>query len=67
LPLPLLPAGDLRSVQFSADSKYLSFYLNADNSPSNLYVWKIGEAKASRLTQALSSAIDEQQRVARAC
>jgi prolyl oligopeptidase len=64
LPLPPMPAGDLRSVQFSADSKYLSFYLNADNSPANLYVWKIGEAKASRLTQALSSAIDEQQLVA---
>lgn len=60
LPLPLLPAGDVRSVQFSADSKYLSFYLNADNSPANLYVWKIGEAQARRLTQALSSAMDEQ-------
>jgi prolyl oligopeptidase len=64
LQLPPLAAGDLRSVQFSADSQYLSFYLNADNSPANLYVWKIGEANAQRLTQALSPAIDEQQLVA---
>lgn len=64
LQLPPLAAGDLRSVQFSADSQYLSFYLNADNSPANLYVWKIGEANAQRLTQAISPAIDEQQLVA---
>jgi len=64
LPLPPLPTGDMRSVQFSADSQYLSFYLNADNSPSNLYVWKIADTKASRLTQALSAAIDERQLVA---
>lgn len=59
LTLPALPAGDLRSVEFSDDGKTLSFYLNADNSPSNLYVWTIGSAKAERLTQALDKAIDE--------
>lgn len=63
LQLPALPAGDLRSVNFSADSSYLSFYLNADNSPSNLYVWKLGDASAKRLTQALDSSIDENQLV----
>ena len=59
LQLPPLPAGDLRGVTFSADSQYLSFYLNADNSPSNLYVWKLGDGQAQRLTQALDSSIDE--------
>ncbi|MCA1931318.1 S9 family peptidase [Rheinheimera sp.] len=59
LQLPELPAGDLRGVTFSADSQYLSFYVNADNSPSNLFVWKLSEAKAERLTQALDKAIDE--------
>ena len=63
LQLPPLPAGDLRNVNFSADSSYLSFYLNADNSPSNLYVWKLGETSAQRLTQALDSSIDENQLV----
>ncbi|KKO45119.1 peptidase S9 [Arsukibacterium ikkense] len=60
LQLPELPAGDLRGVTFSADSKYLSFYLNADNSPSNLYVWQLGSPAAKRLTQALDSSINEQ-------
>jgi dipeptidyl aminopeptidase/acylaminoacyl peptidase len=58
--LPILPAGDIRSVSFSDDSKYMSFYLNADNSPSNLYIWPLGSAKAQRLTQALDSSINEQ-------
>ncbi|SNY49389.1 prolyl oligopeptidase [Arsukibacterium tuosuense] len=60
LQLPELPAGDLRGVTFSDDSKYLSFYLNADNSPSNLYVWQLGSPQVQRLTQALDSSIDEQ-------
>lgn len=59
LKLPPLPVGDLRGINFSDDSQYLSFYVNADNSPSNLYVWKVGDAQAKRLTQALDSAIDE--------
>ncbi|HAW94553.1 MULTISPECIES: S9 family peptidase [unclassified Arsukibacterium] len=60
LQLPDLPAGDLRGVSFSDDSKYMSFYLNADNSPSNLYVWQLGSPQAKRLTQALDSSINEQ-------
>lgn len=60
LQLPPLPAGDLRGISFSDDSKLMAFYLNADNSPSNLYVWQVGSAKAERLTQALDKAIDEQ-------
>ena len=60
LQLPELPAGDLRGVTFSDDSKYISFYLNADNSPSNLYVWQLGSPQAQRLTQALDSSINEQ-------
>ena len=59
VPLPALPPGDVRALTFSKDSKYLSFYLNADNSPSNLYVWQIGAAKAMRLTNALSPAVSE--------
>ncbi len=59
LKLPPLPVGDLRGINFSKDSQYLSFYVNADNSPSNLYVWKVGEPQAKRLTQALDAAIDE--------
>jgi dipeptidyl aminopeptidase/acylaminoacyl peptidase len=60
LQLPPLPAGDLRGINFSDDSSTLSFYLNADNSPSNLYVWPLGSATAKRLTDALNPAMDEQ-------
>ncbi|GGD66121.1 S9 family peptidase [Lacimicrobium alkaliphilum] len=60
LQLPQLPAGDLRGIRFSDDSSILSFYLNADNSPSNLYVWHIGDVQVKRLTEALNPAIDEQ-------
>jgi dipeptidyl aminopeptidase/acylaminoacyl peptidase len=60
LQLPEIPAGDLRAITFSDDSNYLSFYLNADNSPSNLYVWQVGSPEVTRLTQALDSSINEQ-------
>jgi len=60
LPLPELPAGDLRDISFSSDSKLMAFYLNADNSPSNLFVWQVGSDKVARLTQALDQSIDEQ-------
>lgn len=60
LQLPPLPAGDLRGVNFSDDSSTLSFYLNADNSPSNLYVWQLNSATAHRLTDALNPAMNEQ-------
>ncbi|MDX3775331.1 S9 family peptidase [Chromatiaceae bacterium AAb-1] len=59
LALPALPAGDVHNVTFSDDSSVISFYLNADNSPSNLYVWQVGSNQAQRLTSALSADIDE--------
>ena len=59
LQLPELPAGDFRGINFSHDSSILSFYLNADNSPSNLFVWHLGAPKAKRLTEALNPAMDE--------
>ncbi|MCC5827621.1 S9 family peptidase [Alkalimonas sp.] len=59
LQLPELPAGDFRGINFSHDSSILSFYLNADNSPSNLFVWRLGTPTAKRLTEALNPAMDE--------
>ena len=57
--LPKLPSGNLRSVNFSNDEKQISFYLTSDTSPSNLYVWKFGDEKATQLTDSLNKAIDE--------
>jgi len=57
--MPALPPGNLRGVSFSADEKSMAFYLNSDTSPSNLFVWQLGETKAKKLTHTLSDAIDQ--------
>jgi dipeptidyl aminopeptidase/acylaminoacyl peptidase len=62
--LPSLPQGDLRGVNFSADSKKMIFYINSDTSPSNLFSFDIGAPSAKRLTQTLNPDMDEQQLVA---
>ena len=60
LDLPKLPPGDLRSVRFSADEKQLALIVNADNSPSNIYVIDLENNRARQLTQALNPAIKQQ-------
>lgn len=62
--LPSLPQGDLRGVNFSADSKKMVFYINSDRSPSNLFSLNIGSQSVKRLTQTLNPDIDEKQLVA---
>lgn len=64
LQLPSLPDGDLRSVSFSADESHIAFYLNSDTSPSNLFVHKLGETGAKKLTNALNPAINQDHLVA---
>ncbi len=64
LALPPLPAGDIRGVSFSKDDKTMVFYLNSDISPSDLYVWRVGEPSVKRLTNALSADIDRNSLVA---
>ncbi|ACA88769.1 S9 family peptidase [Shewanella woodyi] len=62
--LPKLPAGDLRSVNFSKDEQTVSFYINSDTSPSNLFVWEMGSSSAKQLTQALNPQINPKDLVA---
>jgi dipeptidyl aminopeptidase/acylaminoacyl peptidase len=57
--LPLMPEGDLRGVSFSHDSSTMVFYLNSDTSPSNLYVYRVGEDKVTRLTNSGNPDINE--------
>ena len=52
--LPVLPAGDLRGVNFSKDDASLVFYINSDASPSNLYHHKIGTSDIVALTDTLN-------------
>ena len=62
--LPKLPQGDLRGVNFSADSTHMVFYINSDTSPSNLYSYQIGADSAKRLTQTLNPEMKETDLVA---
>ena len=57
--LPSMPDGDLRGVNFSNDSSSMVFYLNSDTSPSNLYVYRLGDDKVTRLTNTGNPDIDE--------
>ncbi len=56
--LPELPSGDLRQVRFAPDNSKMAFYVNADNSPSNLYVYNMDGKPARQLTQALNPEMD---------
>ena len=57
--LPAMPDGDLRGVNFSNDSATMVFYLNSDTSPSNLYVYRVGDDKVTRLTNSGNPDINE--------
>jgi dipeptidyl aminopeptidase/acylaminoacyl peptidase len=56
--LPQLPAADITSVVVSPSEKRLAFYVNGDRSPSNLYIYTLGEASPRRLTDTLNKEID---------
>ncbi|OCQ22138.1 peptidase S9 [Pseudoalteromonas luteoviolacea] len=56
--LPKLPAGSIKRVDFSDDEKQMSFYLNSDTSPNNLYVWQVGSDSVKQLTSTLSDKIN---------
>ncbi|CCQ11944.1 putative peptidase [Pseudoalteromonas luteoviolacea B = ATCC 29581] len=58
--LPALPAGSLNGVNFSNDEQQMSFYLNSDTSPSNLYVWQVGTQNIAKLTNSLSKEIHQE-------
>ena len=57
--LPELPPGDLRNIRFSADETHIALIVNADDSPSNIYVIDLAEGHTHQLTQALNPAIDQ--------
>jgi dipeptidyl aminopeptidase/acylaminoacyl peptidase len=56
--LPQLPSGDITSVTIARSEKRLAFYMSGDRSPSNLYVYTLGEAAPRRLTDSLNKDID---------
>jgi dipeptidyl aminopeptidase/acylaminoacyl peptidase len=59
LALPELPQGDLRSVRFSPDENHIALIVNADDSPSNIFVVDLADGNSRQLTSALNPAIDQ--------
>jgi len=56
--LPELPPGDLRNLRFSADDSRLALIVNADISPSDVFVVDLSNGTSTQLTSALNPAID---------
>lgn len=56
--LPKLPDGDITGVNISPSEKLMSFYLNGDRSPGNLYVYDFATKKATKLTDSLNPEIN---------
>ncbi|MFN2386461.1 MAG: prolyl oligopeptidase family serine peptidase [Thermoanaerobaculia bacterium] len=60
VPLPKLPEGDITSLRISRSEKKMSFYVNGDRSPNNLWVYEFGAPAPKRLTSSLNPQIDPQ-------
>jgi len=58
VPLPALPAGEIRGVNIARSESRATFYLNGDRQPSDLYLLDLGQSRATRLTTNLSAKID---------
>lgn len=64
LQLPTLPDSDLRSINFSSEESHISFYLDSDTSPANLFVFNRTNQQMKQLTVALNPAIKQEELVA---
>jgi dipeptidyl aminopeptidase/acylaminoacyl peptidase len=56
--IPELPAGQISGVKISRSEERISFYLDSDRSPANLYVYRLGASAPTRVTSTLSKEID---------
>ncbi|HEX7335458.1 MAG TPA: S9 family peptidase [Pyrinomonadaceae bacterium] len=56
--LPQLPNADITGVNISRSEKLMTFYLNGDRSPSNLYIYDFGTKKATKLTDSMNPEIN---------
>jgi len=56
--LPKLPAGEIRGVEIGRSEQRMTFYVNGDRQPNELYVLEFGQPEAKRLSVSLSPTID---------
>jgi len=57
--LPALPSGEIRGVNIGRSEQRMTFYVNGDRQPSELYVLEFGQPDAKRLTHSLSASIEQ--------
>ncbi|OGC78095.1 MAG: hypothetical protein A2Z27_03960 [candidate division Zixibacteria bacterium RBG_16_50_21] len=60
MPLPALPNGEIRGLDFSRSERYLNFYFNGDRQPTNLYVVDLQANKLTQLTNCLPRQIAQE-------
>lgn len=58
LDLPDVPRGDITGVNFSRDGSRMSFVVNGDTSPANIFVADIAAGQATRLTDSMNPEIN---------
>jgi len=56
--LPVLPNGDISSINISDSDKLMTFYVNSSVSPSNLYVYNFESGQYKELVQSLNPEIN---------
>src|SRR4030066_1761362 len=59
VPLPQLPNGEIKGLEFSRSERYLIYYFNGDRQPTNLYVVDLQNNKNLQLTNSLPEEIDQ--------
>lgn len=59
VPLPQLPNGEIKGLEFSPSERYLIYYFNGDRQPTNLYVVDLQNNKNLQLTNSLPKEIDQ--------
>jgi len=57
--VPAFPDGSIRQINISKSEKLMSFYLNAERSPNNLYVYDFDTRSYTRLTDTINPEIDQ--------
>lgn len=56
--LPVLPDGDITSVNISKSENMMTFYHNGSRSSSNLYIYNFGTGKYTKLTNSMNPEIE---------
>ena len=60
VPLPALPNGEIKGLEFSRSERFMDFYFNGDRQPTNLYVVDFQSNQLTQLTNSLPEEIAQE-------